>query len=331
MGYWENKFKEFFKEEINKNFAYPIFSRFLFGQITGGEKRKKLNDINYYRKHFFDLIEELYELDEGLKEYTASFFPTLIAPKQAENFYLRNERKPDKEELYCYLYLISSGIYTNNGFLINLLTEKEEGWESFVKKLKNEEAAIFIKKENNYPNGLKKEFLMKYLYVKINFPPITKNIFIFILINFFVVWWLKEKNKITISSLDDLDKKLEKAGIDKTATLVLFDYSGREKKKVFFYPRINKFIEQWYFDYLKTGDKKHIFLPKFLSNFLINDKQFKDLSLSYLDKFLYYLLRGHINGEILDKLINLRIKYNFKNKIYYPILGADKFYASIKK
>ncbi|MCM8787735.1 MAG: hypothetical protein NC935_06770 [Candidatus Omnitrophica bacterium] len=337
MGKWELNFREYFKEKSNRIFAYRIFSDFLFSQIRGkAEKRKKLDNRDYYINNFFDLIDFLYEDLIKMKNYSTTIFPTLISIKEAENFYFINEKQPEREEIFYYLYLLSTSIYTYRGnrYLINLISDNKKGWESFISEIKKEEAGIFIINKESSPisiDGLNTSKINSYLNSKIPFSLKSRNVFIFALINFFVVWWLKERRKIIITSLEDLDKKLKDENIDDSATLVLFDFSGNEKKKIYFYPRLNKFIEKWYFDYLKSQDDKDIFLPKFLANFIIYDKKYQNLSTNYLDKFLYYLLKDQVNGELLDKLINLHINYNFKEKKFLPIREANKFYAAITR
>lgn len=333
MGKWETKFKEFFEKESNKNYAYPIFSSFIFGQIKHGEIREILNDPESYKQNFFQIFEDFAKK----KEYSASIFPTLIAPKEASNFFLEGEKKPEREEIFRFLYLISTGIYHSN-MVINLITKEEDKWEDFLSQLKSE-ASLIILNDNRQVKGINLNILKEKLGINIPLIPLVRNIFLFMrniflftLINFFVVWWLEEKNKIQIDSLEEIGKELIKIGISNDAVLVLFEKPRGEKTKVFFYPRLNRFIQKWYLDYLTTMNDENNYLPKFLFSLLdFSDER----SIDYLDKFLYFLLRGNANGEILDKLLNLKIKRNIdlrkSKKQIYPILKTSKFFEIINK
>ncbi|MFH8120206.1 MAG: hypothetical protein QXS37_05380, partial [Candidatus Aenigmatarchaeota archaeon] len=296
MGKWETKFKEFFKKESNKNYAYPIFSSFIFGQIKHGEIRRILNEPESYKQNFFQIFEDLAKK----KEYSASIFPTLIAPKEASNFFLGGEKKPDREEIFRFLYLISTGIYHSN-IVINLITKEEDKWEDFLSQLKSE-ASLIILNENRQLKGINLNILKEKLGINIPLILLVRNIFLFTLINFFVVWWLEEKNKIQIDSLEEIGKELIKIGISDDAVLVLFEKPRGEKTKVFFYPRLSRFIQKWYSEYLLTAKEENNYLPKFLFSLVDFDDE---RSIKYLDKFLYFLFRGNVNGEILEKLLTL--------------------------
>ncbi|MEM3473832.1 MAG: hypothetical protein QW735_04515 [archaeon] len=338
MGKWETKFKEFFEKESNKNYAYPIFSSFIFGQLrgsSGGKIREILNNPESYKKNFFQIFEDLILKEE----YTSSIFPTLISPKEASNFFLREEKRPNREEVFRYLYLVSTGIYHRN-IIINLITEEEDKWENFLSKLKSEEAFIILKVNENQQSKKPSisvetnlNTLKKHLGCNIPFIPLQRNIFLLAIINFFVVGWLKEKAKIEISSLEEIGKVLaSKIGISDDAVLVVFEKRGNEKAKVFFYPRLSRFIQKWYSDSLTTGEEKNNYLPRFLFSLVDFDD---DRSIEYLDKFLYFLFRGNVNGEILEKLLNQKIKLIIDSRKestpVLPILEISKFCRAINE
>lgn len=327
MGEWEQKFKKFFDKDSNKQYAYPIFSSFIFGQINNGKIRKILSDPQSYKQRFFEIFEELI----NKKEYSASIFPTLIAPREALNFFLREEKKPDREEVFRFLYLISTGIYHSN-IIINLITKEENKWNDFLSQLKSETSLIILN-ENQQLEGININILKEKLGIKIPRIPLNRNIFLFSLINFFV-WWFKQNSQTQIDISEEIAKAMEKIGIElakigitEDAVLVLFEKPRGEKRKVFFCPRLSKFIQKWYLEYLTTMDDKNNYLPQFLFSLVDFDDE---RSIDYLDKFLYFLFHGHVNGEILDKLLNLKIKkvvdLKKERKQFYPILQAVKFF-----
>lgn len=325
MGEWEAKFREFFKNDTEKRYARDIVKK-LFGQFTTGELAEKMKKMyeDSYEKNFFSIFDTFAENIENKKEYSASIFPTLISPDKGANFFLKNEKKPDREELFYFFYLLATGIFCDK-YIINLDTNSD-AWYSFLQKLKREESFIFSKNKEGvkYNQGIRTDILSSYLSPSIKYipRPITSNMFVFMMINFYVIWWLQENYDLKIKDEFALPEYLEDIGIDDTATLYIFEYASkdrnaREKNKIYIYPKINKFINQWYAKYLSSHNEDDLFLPKFLSSFLINDDQFKDKLLKYLDKFLYYLLRGHVNGKLLDQLVNLKIDLYLKNKYAY--------------
>lgn len=327
MGYWENKFKEHFSKIENRIFVYSLISNLLFGHFTTGEKRKKLNNVDFYLKNFFPLIEELYfqKLD-----YQTSIFPTFISYDRGKNFAFRSEKKPDKEEVYRIIYLMLTGIYIpSSNLLISMDSSEESLWESFTKHLKKEENAVVIKDpKNDLPAGINYRFIYEYLKFK-GFPLGYPHIFTFAFLNFFVVWWLKEKEKIKISDPFTIGKELTKKGLSDDVNLIVFYFSKEAGNKVYFFSKLNSFIIKWYGDYLLSSEDKDLILPNFLSNFLIFDKKYKDLSFHTMEKFVYYLLQGYVNGELLDKLIRLKVDHSLKTS-RKPLFLTDKFYEKLR-
>ncbi|MEM4460860.1 MAG: hypothetical protein QXY70_01845 [Nanopusillaceae archaeon] len=333
MEYWEQKFKNFFSQKENKIYSYYIFSKCIFGQFNSGKIKEILEDKKrYLSEEFFEIFEYLIKEIEKNKSYTASIFPTMLSFKVAKNFFLKNEKFPNREEIFYFLYLISTGIFCKN-LVVNLITSNEQAWENFLEKLKSEKQFIIglsDEKETTEINGIRVDSLVRYLYInKKNIPLIERNILVFILLNFFVVWWLKENKKIRVHSLADLKNILPNEGIDERSALIIFEY-GKEKKKIFIYPRINEFIQKWYFKYLQSGEEKDLFLPKFLFTLVdFDDKE----SFHHLDKFLYFLLRGYVNGELLDKLMQSKInqlkKAKKQQRKLFGIKNAKEFFQAI--
>lgn len=334
MEYWEKKFKDYFSIKENRVFSYRIWNDMVFGSVSQGEKRKILRDFNLYNNKFFELFDRIVEESEK-KGYSAIIYPTIVSFSNAKNFFLNEEKNPTREEIFQFLYLVGTGVFSG-GFVVNLLGGNQENWERFINTLKKDEAAILRGDQKTLNiKGLDLNYISSYLNVNVKIPWDKRHIFIFAFINFFVVWWLKEKEGRMIPRPSNISEFMAEKGIDNSATLVLFEFSKSEKNKVYFYPRINQFINKWYSEFLVSGKKEDIFLPQFLFSFLIFDKEFRDLSRNYLDQFLYFLLRGNVNGELLEKLVQLKVKSSIKNrknnKKVYPVKFVDKFYAKLNK
>jgi hypothetical protein len=97
-------------------------------------------------------------------------------------------------------------------------------------------------------------------------------------------------------------------------------------------PKLKEFILKWYKKYLEDEEETP-YIVKFIFSLYIADEQYKDLSASLLNKFLYYFLNGYVNGELLDKLVNLKIFYELREQRRKKIYGfskANEFFREIK-
>lgn len=330
MGPWEIKFRKFFEEEKNRIYSYHLFSKCIFGQFKEGEVKDILDDNKkYLSEDFYKLFEYVVKEAEKKKSYSASIFPTLISINLAKNFFFRNEKIPTRDEIFYYLYMISTGVFYNN-FVINLITPNENAWLNFLDKLKSEESFILLDSNDKKAKGIQLSSLVKYLYIgTTRIPRVRRNILVFILINFFVVWWLRENKNIRVNSLEETNEVLVNEGLDERAALIVFEY-GKEKRKFFIYPRINEFIQKWYFKYLKSGDERDLFLPRFLFS-LVDFRN--EQSINDLDKFIYFLIRGYVSGELIDRLIRNKINQIRDNKensrVVSTIKNAKDFFEVI--
>lgn len=328
MGYWEEKFRNYFQSRANKLYARSILMTLFGHYTTDKEVKDKFSDIESYLNSFFDFIEYLYFRK---RLYQTGLFPTLVTVEKGVNFYLKGEKELDREEAFQMIYLLLTGVFiSKNKVIVNLLSSNEEGWRRFVDLLRREEAAVVKDDQNGGITGIDYNFIYKFLGVK-EFPIDYPNIFVFSFINFFVRWWFKEKNRVKVSDIFELSKEIENKGLDDSTVLVYIQVPKKAGRRVYFFSKVNRFLTQWYGKYLLSGDEKDIFLPRFLSNFVIYDKKYKDKILTSLDKFIYYLLNGKINGELLDKLINFKLSFELSSKGKHDlVISAAKFYENIR-
>jgi hypothetical protein len=115
-----------------------------------------------------------------------------------------------------------------------------------------------------------------------------------------------------------LPKVIPDLGVDDSISLVFFNIP-KQKKEMHIFPRLKDFIVKWYYDYL-TG-AEDVDLLFFLSSLYVTDKDYQKISDAVMNKFIYYLLRGYINGELLTDIISIKIRYELKDKKrgIYPI------------
>ncbi|MEM5847326.1 MAG: hypothetical protein QXE97_04540 [Candidatus Aenigmatarchaeota archaeon] len=334
MTNYKKLLENFLKEKSNRSYALPIVERLLQQRlrkghyIIKGKMKVHESELENNMLHIFEsLIEKCVRED---KKYDASLIPTIISPDQAPNFYLGREN-PTEDEIYRFLYLIISGIYRGE-YIVNLDNVDERVRSNFRKYLINEKLLIFPSDKEKGGIDLKK--LMNAIGIKV-VPPLNEFIYSFILISSFVTWikkesleienWKKQAEELGIPSL------LEKIGIRDDVALVIC-YLPKQKKEMYFVPKLKSFISKWYGGYL-TGREDYPFIVKFIFSTYIPDKQYRELSSSLLNKFLYYFLNGYVNGELLDKLINLKISYELKEKTrkVYGFSKAKEFFSKLSE
>lgn len=234
--------------------------------------------------------------------YNALGIPCIISFDQAPNFYVVRE-KPTEEEIWWWLYHILTGIHSGD-IIINLLNVSSEVREGFRDYLKDE--GYFLPKEgfNLQTDAISNRYKIR----KSIIDAIIKSPFAlaFLILTFFVDYW-REKKELGESH------RVEIVG-DETS-LIIFTSLGKkgEKKKVFLFPRVSKIINKWYSDIIEKGDTAPSILNFLFSFVLLGEKKYRELSMDYLNKFCYYLLKEKVSGEILSRLTELKVEYELNN------------------
>jgi hypothetical protein len=274
-----------------------------------------------------EIVEE--KIDNALKRgrYEAWFLPTVVSPEKASNFYIGKE-SPTPEEIYKFFYLLISGIYRDQ-YIVNLDNADEKVVSEFREDLIKEKKAIIL---SGGKEGINIKKVLNDLGIKVS-PNLTEFIFTFIIVSYFVYWIKTSKKKEWSERWDEigLDSTLETLGITDDTTLVIFSIS-KQKKEVYYVPKLKEFILKWYKKYLEDEEETP-YIVKFIFSLYIADEQYRDLSASLLNKFLYYFLNGYVNGELLDKLVNLKIFYELRERGRKKIYGfskANEFFREIK-
>jgi hypothetical protein len=328
MTDYKKLLEDFLKEESNRQYALPIFER-----LTQAIRHGEIADIRKQgREEIVKRMPEIFEKmkDDALKKkrYVAHIFPTIISPEQAPNFYIGKEI-PTEEEIYRFFYLIISGIY-KGPYIINIDNVDEKIRNEFRNYLIREELLILPGKKGE---GVNIKKILSDLDIKVT-PQLNEFIYSFVIFSSFISWIKKiEERENLIKEIEELglSSMLEKIGINDDATLIIF-YIPKQKKEMYVIPKIKNLLLTWYEDYLK-GKEDYPSVVKFIFSNYVSDKQYRELSASLLNKFLYYFLNGYVNGELLNKLVNTKIYYEFrkKSKGIYGFVKSRQFFARISR
>jgi hypothetical protein len=328
MTDYKKLLEDFLKEESNRRYALPIFER-----LTQAIRNGEIADIR--RQGREEIIKRMPEMFEKMKydalkkkRYVAHIFPTIISPEKAPNFYIGKEI-PMEEEIYRFFYLIISGIY-KGPYIINIDNVNEKIRDEFRSYLIREELLILPGKKGE---GVNIKKILSDLGIQVA-PQLNEFIYSFVIFSAFASWIKKmEERENLIKEIEEfgLSSMLEKIGINDDATLIIF-YIPKQKKEMYAIPKIKNLLLTWYEDYLK-GKEDYPSVVKFIFSNYISDEQYRKLSASLLNKFLYYFLNGYVNGELLNKLVNTKIYYELgkKSKRIYGFVKSREFFTRISR
>jgi len=319
---WKNLLFEYLDDDLNRKYASFIFKKLLQANKKKGKyiikcKNKKLevkeNEIEEKEKEICEFIVEK-ALEEG---YNAMVVPFIISFDQAPNFYLSIE-KPKEEELWWWLYYIVTGLHFGE-YIINISNVDKKILDKFREYLQKENFLIFRKEKMGLNVGE--------MFSKLNLPKVTLKEFIFgFLILAYFSKFLKEMKEMAKTSKElkemgfDVD---EITNINDDATLFIFILS-RQKKKLYIFPKLKSLLLSWFDDPEK--------LSSFIFSFYITDRSYHDLSVTLLNKFLYYFLQNKVSGELLNKLVELKVFYELKRKgKIYGVRKSVFFFSKLSK
>jgi hypothetical protein len=314
---YETQLNEFLTDPKNRSYAASIINK-----LTAQHKHGKIAEIR--NKGLTEMADRIHEIVEYLvdedairrKRYTSSILPTIVSPQLAPNFWFRNEKEPTREEIYRLLHLILTGLYRGS-YIVSLDNAGPSLREDFRKFLIQEKILIFPESGIGGGVDIKKIFA----HLNVSRFPIVEFGFVLLILSCFAKW-LKNKMKKPefLKRMEEigLPKVIPDLGVDDSISLVFFNIP-KQKKEMHIFPRLKDFIVKWYYDYL-TG-AEDVDLLFFLSSLYVTDKDYQKISDAVMNKFIYYLLRGYINGELLTDIISIKIRYELKDKKrgIYPI------------
>jgi len=315
--------EHFLNKRINIELASAIFDQ-ITSQYTSGEFRDLRSKIDRDSNQIWLGIEKLKEkaIKEG--EFSASIIPTIITAERARNFLFSNEKSPTESEIYYWLYLTLSGLYSGP-IIVNLSNVNEKTRDVFMKDILNQQIIVKTNKAINWKK-----------LVKVCGPmPFAEYTFAFVFLNYFV-YWCREKSREKLEGekyLEQLGKRgareiiqdiLPDIGITNETCLYICQVKG--KRTMDFIPKVKEFISRWYSDFFSNPNLKFPPIGRFLSSlYVIGSKE----SAETMNKFLYHFLRGEVNGELLEKLVILKADNILKNEKHWGIFEASNFFSKL--
>lgn len=321
---YQSLLKKYLDDKQNRKYSATILEK-----LTGQHRHGFIAEIRR-EGAFVDRIQEtidfLVEDAVAKKRYTASVLPTIVSPDQAPNFWFINEKEPTAEEVYRLLYLLLTGLYRGN-YVVNLdnvgIRIMEEFRDSLIKR------AILLQEATTGGIDIGKILaelqIRKFSLAEFGFSLLTLSYF---------VSWVRDKTKLYPEWIQKVQKiglpsTLSEIGIEDTCSLVTCKIH-KQKKEMYITPRVKDFVVKWYDDFL-YGKADSPYLLSFLSSLYVSHKNYRRISDPMANKFIYYLLRGYVNGELLTDMINLKMKYELKEKRGrpFPILKVHEFMKKI--
>jgi len=315
--------KRFLKQTKNRACASIVF-QLLTNQYTTGELAEIRRKISEDTSKIREGIEFLKNKILKDREFSASIVPTIVSSDRARNFLFANEKEPTEEEIYYWLYMILSGLYSGT-YVLNLINVDEKAKDNFRSILISNRVMFSDKR------GVDRKMLAKVCRGPI---PSGEHVFAFAFLNYFMYWQKKQmktefRKREWGDMLDEfgLPRSLvENWRITDETTLVIFDLP-REKRKMYYIPRMKDFIQKWYSNFFLDPKMEYPPLGMFVSS--LYTREYRDISSSLLNKFLYYLLQGSVNGELLEKLTSLKTEYVLSAKRQIGIVHAKNFFSKI--
>jgi hypothetical protein len=316
----------FLKNKTNNQCAKNIFNM-LTAQYTSGEMKAIRKRIEKNSSKVIDGIEFLKTKVLEDKEFSASIVPTIISSGSARNFLFSNEKEPTEDEVYEWLYLTLTSLYSRT-YLVNLINVNEETKKCFREELLSTRVMLPDRR------GIDAKQLNKVCPVPLCSG---EHVLAFSILNYFVYWCkqqllqgkeVKNLEKIIRDLLPNLELQW---GITDETALIIFDVP-RQKKKMYYIPKVNGFIQRWYAEYFI--DPKQISPPlgQFMASLYVMNPRYRKVSEDLLNKLTYYLLRNEPHGEILEKCVLLKTESILADKQQKRKMGircADMFYSKI--
>ncbi len=250
------------------------------------------------------------------KRYITSIFPSTISIDKARNFYIGSNDSPSEYEIYRYLYLLLDSIVILAGgqrFYVNIDNVNRDLWKR-IKEFMISDKILVI---DNFPKKSMVDFKSLRRDYQIPTTPFTTAILI-------LSYIARKFHALSRTAKSMYGKYLRNIGITDETMLFLVVWKG-EKKETYFIPRLYSIFIKWFPDE-RSVDK---FLAFISSLFTVGENnKYRDKSSHLLDKFLFYLLHGYVNGELLVKLIELRIVNELSKKEgrIYGFRSADYFF-----
>ena len=322
MSYKEMLFK-FLENDINTQYCLPIVKKLLQANFRGGNfvitaSNEKMIVAPDEMKAKIQTVLDFIIKKALLEGYNVLVTPCIISKEQAPNFYLEEE-VPKSEELWRFLYLLLTGVHCFD-YVLNIENAPAKVTESFKEWLIN---------KNYLVTGAERSGLnVKELLSSLNIPrglTLEEFIMSFIFLSYFAKFWKDMQERIEIAG--DFGKLLSEIPDD--VSLVVFVLS-RQKKRMYVFPRLKEIMTKYYGDFFISDDQ----IPsicRFIFSLYISDANYREICVGILNKLLYYLLQGRINGELLSRAVELKTNYELRKKEHkiFGLHDAQQFLTKL--
>jgi hypothetical protein len=322
---YKTQLQEFLGDRLNRKYSAYLLRKLLANRLRKG---KYVIVGQTFRKEFLpeDLEQKTFEVCDALVKaclekggYDASVIPTVISQEQAPNFRIK-ETMPKEDELWKFLHLILTGLHSRE-LVVNLDGVSPDLSREFRNRLIREEYLVCRKQFVGLDTG-KILHEMKAPAVPVEGYPF---IFSFLILAYFAKFWQdikKESNKIAGLPKEWLISEYPPLKDD--ATLVVFTLH-RGENQMYAFSRLHSLMSRWFTEF-------HDGIPvivRFVFSLYIADRKYRDESVATLNKFLYYLLRGEVNGELLNRLVVDKVSFELQNQKVYGIASTSEFLKAL--
>jgi len=331
---WESELRRFLDKDYNRRYALPILIS-LTKQYNYGPFKELRKNPKGSIETVFDLCQELAANEVKRHRYTASIVPTIISPEMARNFYLPAEKNPSEEEVYQFLYLWLTGLY-RGPFIVNLTGLNLKAMDDFRRRLIEEGHVILARatRRGQEPLGIRWSELTTTLFgsERIILPRTSEFVFAFLILSYFANWLRRnmsqDEGTMTLLRRMGLTDVLQETFELTDGTALVVAILGKQKKKIYYISRMASFLSKWYAHYL-LGEEDFPSICQFVASLYVADKTYRDLSEDLLNKFLYYFLSGRVSGELLDKILNLKISHAERSKKPFGVIAVEAFLSKL--
>ena len=310
------------RQEYARIVLLSLTSQHTSGKI--GALRRKLLDASgdVLKDLCLEFVSEIAEDCVNKGVYSSSILPSFIYTR-GRTMRMAHIERPVKDDIFSWLYVWLSSVRAG-GYLVNVINVSRDSWEDFFKSLVDEGSLIIERGRVRFDSILLS-------FGNMRFPLDREYCAGFAFLNFFS-YWLKMHGQLEIEEdfirffglSEELLKRFE---ISDEASLVIAKPSiGRRKGSMAVISKLKSFLTRWYSEYWADGSE-YPQLGIFLASMYVVSREKRDLSADLLNKLLYDLtVNERVNGEILDKLIQLRADSELiearKKRIYgFPYAG----------
>jgi len=272
---------------------YPITLEMAAQNFIGINYMNRSKSIKSFKENlkkgkviYSDLANELERL-RRLNDYKANTVPTTVKIDRARGQWIKKMRA-SSEEIGYFIYTVISGMgfpFREGYLIVNFEGGIDPEFKAELWSYIFEERKIGSPLKPDWGN-LSSDSYGRYITMRVGDNPLPYIISTAILIQY-------------AKYLGQL--RSEAPGDDLSMVVLTVGKKILNEMQVF--TRINRIVEHWFDDVLRSGGDEPSGFGRFVSSLYIGDEKYRDKSATLLNKFLHSFLMGHVSGELLDKLV----------------------------